>query len=148
MIGGAYGAFPIFDLLSGGLTFISFRDPHILETIATYEVTGDFLKDIHLDDRELSMAIIGSIGKTDPYRLLDAQDFTSMMRYLTNVTDEYRQSIRDQILDTSVDDFRAFAHVLEQVAEQGRIVVMGSADKLNEANASLEGSRMEIQLVQ
>jgi Zn-dependent M16 (insulinase) family peptidase len=148
VIGGAYGAFPIFDLLSGGLTFISYRDPHILETIATYEAAGDFLRDPHLDDRELSMAIIGSIGKTDPYRLPDAQGFTSMARYLTNVSDEYRQSIRDQILDTSVDDFRAFTKVLEQVAEQGRIVVMGSADKLKEANASLEGSRMEVRAVQ
>ena len=134
VMGGAYGAFSRFDPLTGGLTFTSYRDPNIISTLEAYDHAGTFLRENIIDDRELTNAIISTIGNTDPYRLPDAQGFTSMVRHLTDITDEYRQGIRDQILSTTRQDFKRFADVLDKVSRQGRVIVMGSRERLDEIN--------------
>ena len=56
------------------------------------------------------------------------------MRYLVGETDESRQQMRDEILSTTVADFRHFADVLAALNDQARVVVLGSAGALNAAN--------------
>ncbi len=133
--GGAYGAFITFDRKSGALAFLSYRDPNLLGTLENYARTADFLRTIKLDDDELTKAIIGAIGVLDAYQLPDAKGYTSMTRYLTNITDEQRQALRDEVLSTTVDDFRRFADVVEQVAATGDVVVLGAPDSIQKANA-------------
>jgi Zn-dependent M16 (insulinase) family peptidase len=67
-----------------------------------------------------------------------------MIRYLTNTTDEYRQNIRDQIIGTKRADFKAFAHVLDELCRQGRVVVMGSRERLDEINETEGAPNLEI----
>jgi Zn-dependent M16 (insulinase) family peptidase len=51
-------------------------------------------------------------------------------RYLLGVTDEERQERRDQVLGTTLADFKAFADVLEAVrGPEARVVAVTSADK-------------------
>lgn len=53
-----------------------------------------------------------------------------MLRYLLGVTDEERQTRRDQVLSTTAADFKAFADVLEAVrGDAARVVAVTSADK-------------------
>ncbi|MEZ4515766.1 MAG: insulinase family protein [Chloroflexota bacterium] len=132
--GGAYGAFATFAATSGVYAYLSYRDPNLAGTLANYDGTADALRNLHLSDDELTRAIIGVIGSIDAYQLPDAKGFTSLTRYLTNQTDEYLQAVRDQVLSTSADDFRAFADVLDKVAAQGDIAVLGSAEALAKAN--------------
>lgn len=139
VMGGAYGAFSSFDPLTGGLTFASYRDPNIRSTLEAYDNVAVFLRENQPDERELSNAIISTIGRTDPYRLPDAQGYSSMIRYLTNVSDAYRQSIRDQILGTSRADFKNLSDVLDRISTAGRVVVMGSRERLEGLNA-MEGA--------
>jgi Zn-dependent M16 (insulinase) family peptidase len=72
----------------------------------------------------------------DIYQLPDAKGYTSMMRYLLGLTDELRQLRREEILSTTAADFRAFAEVLEQVKQQGAVVVLGSQEDIEAANAA------------
>ena len=132
--GGAYGAFCSFDHFSGVLSYASYRDPNLLETVEVYDQTSRFLAETEINEDELHKAIIGTIGDMDGYQLPDAKGFTSMVRYLTGVTEEYRQTMRDQVLGTDVSAFREFARILEQVNRRGRVVVVGAPDKLEEAN--------------
>ena len=122
--GGAYGAFCSFDPFSGVLLYASYRDPNLLDTLKVYDGSGPFLRELEISDDELTKAIIGTIGDLDAYQLPDARGFTSMMRYLTDLTDEFRQRMRYQILSTRVEDFRDFSGVLERVAAQGRVVML------------------------
>jgi len=124
--GGAYGAFCLFDRLSGTLTFVSYRDPNILQTIDVFDQSERFLRDIGLSDDELTKGIIGGIGDMDAYQLPDAKGFTSMVRELSGVTDEDLQRIREEILGTKAEDFRAFADVLDYVRNEGLVKVLGS----------------------
>jgi Zn-dependent M16 (insulinase) family peptidase len=55
----------------------------------------------------------------------------------TGETDADRQTRRDGVIDTSVQDFKDFAQRLEKVRDNGSIVVFGSQAALDTANESL-----------
>ncbi len=133
--GGAYGAFCRFSRESGVLTYLSYRDPNLLNTLAVFDQTPDFLRGLSLSDDDLTKSIIGAIGVMDAYQLPDAKGYTALARYLVGETDEQRQQTRDEVLGTTAADFRAFADVLDAVRREGRVVVLGSAEALAAANA-------------
>jgi Zn-dependent M16 (insulinase) family peptidase len=137
--GGAYGAFFVFDHHSGVLTYLSYRDPNLLETVDVYDGSGDFLRNLELDRDELTKNIIGVIGQMDTYMLPDAKGFTSLTRYLVGETDAERQQRRDQVLSTTAADFRALAEVLDQAKHNGSVVVLGSQGAIETANAERKG---------
>ena len=133
--GGAYGGFCSFDRDSGVFNYLSYRDPNLLGTLDNYDRASQFLGQLELSDDELTKSIIGAIGQIDAYQLPDAKGYTSMMRYLIGVTDEERQRWRDEVLSTTLADFKAFGQVLEQINHHGLVVVMGSQEAIEAANA-------------
>ncbi|MCS6992603.1 MAG: insulinase family protein [Anaerolineales bacterium] len=137
--GGAYGGFSTFDRSSGFFAYLSYRDPNLLATLQNYDATPQFLRSLELTESELTRAIIGTIGELDSYQLPDAKGWSSMIRYLTSYTDEQRQKNRDEVLGTTVADFRRFADVLEQVAQKGEVVVLGAAEAIEKANKEKKG---------
>ncbi len=133
--GGAYGAFCLFDRLSGTITFVSYRDPNLLRTIDIFDQSAKFLKDLILSDDERSKCIIGAIGDMDGYKLPDAKGYTSMVRYLSGESDEDRQRMREEILGTTASDYKAFAEVLDTVKNNGLIKVLGSQSAIQDTMA-------------
>ena len=131
--GGAYGAFCIFNSLSGVLTMVSYRDPNLVKTINTFDGTVQFLRTINLSQAELTKGIIGAIGDMDSYMLPDEKGYTSMLRYLNGNDAESRQQMRDEILATTSHDFTAFADVLDLVRQKGIIKALGSERAIGEA---------------
>ncbi len=132
--GGAYGGFCRFDRLSGIFTYLSYRDPNLLDTLRAYDKTSEFLRQVELDDTAVARSIIGTIGSIDAYQLPDAKGFASLVRYLTGTSDELLQQVRDEVLSTTTQHFRDFADVLDQVQAQGLVVVLGSNEAINAAN--------------
>jgi Zn-dependent M16 (insulinase) family peptidase len=137
--GGAYGGFCSFDRHSGLFSYLSYRDPNLLSTLETYDQTAQFLHDLELSEDELARNIIGAIGRIDAYQLPDAKGYSSMVQYLIGESDEERQRLRDEVLSTTLTNFRAFADVLRQVSAEGRVVVMGSQEAIDAANAERGG---------
>ncbi|HET58102.1 MAG TPA: peptidase M16, partial [Deltaproteobacteria bacterium] len=134
--GGAYGAFCSFDRLSGVLTFVSYRDPHVRETLAIFDETAHFLRKKKMTRQEVTKAVIGAVGDMDAYQFPDAKGYTSMARYIAGISEEERQRIRDEVLATTTDDFRAFADVLDEVVKEGGITILGSEEALSHARES------------
>ncbi|KAK9810180.1 hypothetical protein WJX72_006221 [[Myrmecia] bisecta] len=133
--GGAYGGFSDFDTNSGVFTFLSYRDPNLLKTVDVYDGTVDFLRQLELDDDALTKAIIGTIGDVDAYQLPDSKGYTAFVRHLLGITDEERQRRREQILGTSIKDFREFADVLEVVrSDKAQVVAVTSAERAQAVN--------------
>jgi presequence protease len=148
--GGAYGGFSVFNHRSGVFTFLSYRDPNILDTLKNFDETARFLNELDLSPEELERGIIGAIGDLDAYQLPDAKGFTSLVWRLTKESDEDRQRWREQILGTTLADFRHFGAALEPVREKGLVSILGSAEALNTANAERLASgqvRLEIRPV-
>lgn len=133
MQGGAYGAFCLFDRLSGALTFVSYRDPNLAKTLSVFDQSAAFLRELELSDDELTKSIIGAIGDMDKHMLPDAKGYTSMLYHLTGETDDDRQRMREEVLNTSLSDFRAFGETLESMREEGLVKVLGSKSAIEEA---------------
>ncbi|XWS68012.1 hypothetical protein CRYUN_Cryun04dG0053700 [Craigia yunnanensis] len=132
--GGAYGGFCNFDTHSGVFTFLSYRDPNLLKTLDVYDGTGDFLRELEMDDDTLSKAIIGTIGDVDAYQLPDAKGYSSLVRYLLGITEEERQRRREEILSTSLKNFKEFADAIDAVKDKGVAVAVASPDDVETAN--------------
>lgn len=132
--GGAYGGFCDFDTHSGVFSFLSYRDPNLLKTLDIYDGTVNFLRELEMDDDTLTKAIIGTIGDVDSYQLPDAKGYSSLLRYLLGITEEERQLRREEILSTSLKDFKEFAEVLEAAKEKGVVVAVASAEDVDAAN--------------
>ena len=146
--GGAYGGFATYDGGSGMFSFLSYRDPNLLGTLENYHKTVDFLRSLTMSQDEINRAIVGTIGNMDTYQLPDAKGFSAMARHLVGYNDEQRQQMRDQVFGTTLEDFKAFADLLEKVNEQGTVVVMGSKDALEDANEKRGGDFLKITKVQ
>ncbi|MCF8062352.1 MAG: insulinase family protein [Deltaproteobacteria bacterium] len=137
--GGAYGAFCNIDRLSNALTFVSYRDPNLLETLKVFDDAGAFLRSTPPDRNELTKAVVGTIGEIDQYRLPDAAGHVSLLRRLTGQTEAERQKVREEVLGTTANRFRAFAEVLDGVRDTGLVKVLGSRDAIEKASADHPG---------
>ncbi|HEN21091.1 MAG TPA: peptidase M16, partial [Desulfobacteraceae bacterium] len=137
--GGAYGAFCLFDRLSSILTFVSYRDPNLEETLAAFDHSAQFLRESDFNEKEIEKSITGAIGDIDAHMLPDAKGYASMIRYLTGNSDEILQQMRDEILSTRLIHFRAFAEQLDHVKEKGIIKVLGSRDAVDKALSKSPG---------
>ncbi|MBI1801155.1 MAG: hypothetical protein HYR71_05960 [Chloroflexi bacterium] len=137
--GGAYGGGCSFDRQSGVFSFSSYRDPNLLRTIESYDGSAQFLREAHIGDDELTKNIIGVVGQLDFYQLPDAKGYTSMLRHLLGETDETLQQWRDEVLSTTAADIKGYADWLEQVERQGKVVVLGSPEAIDAANAARGG---------
>lgn len=137
--GGAYGAGGSYDRSTGLFITTSYRDPNLLRTLDVYDEMATFLQETALDPATVERAIIGTIGDMDAYQLPDAKGYTALVRYLTSVSDEYRQQIRDQVLATTPSDFVAFAEAAAALRDHGRVAVLGSAEAIEAANRERPG---------
>ncbi|KAG0492576.1 hypothetical protein HPP92_005974 [Vanilla planifolia] len=137
--GGAYGGFCDFDTHSGVFSYLSYRDPNLLKTLEVYDGTTNFLRELELDSDALTKAIIGTIGDVDAYQLPDAKGYSSLLRHLLGITDEERERRREEILSTSLKDFKDFADFLEAVKKKGVVVAVASAEDVAVANEEKSG---------
>jgi Zn-dependent M16 (insulinase) family peptidase len=129
--GGAYGAFCSLDHRSGVISFASYRDPNLQATLDVYAAAADYLANIELDRAELEKAIIGAIGDLDQHMLPDAKGYAALCRWLANDPEPFRQRMREQVLSTTVRDFRRFGEALRAARADARVAVLGSADSLS-----------------
>ena len=108
--GGAYGGLAAWDPYAQVLSFFSYRDPNLLDTLDIYDQTADYLSRLDLPAEELEKAVIGAVGDLDAYQLPDAKGYTSLVRELAGIDDAWRQAYRDQLMGASLKDFRRFGN--------------------------------------
>jgi Zn-dependent M16 (insulinase) family peptidase len=136
--GGAYGGSSRFDLTSGNFSFLSYRDPNLLKTLDAYDGASKALN-AGIGDNDLTRSIIGVIGDMDGYEFPDAKGYSSMWRQLTGTTEALRQQRRDEVLNTSVADFKALAEAVDAVRDKGHVVVLGGEAAITGANQTRPG---------
>jgi len=130
--GGAYGGFVSLDRFSKVLSFVSYRDPNIWDTLKVYDGAYEFLKNIDIGTSELEKAIAGTIGDIDSYKLPDAKGLLAMMRHLVGDDLDKRQKLRDEILSCSIDDFKKLAEYIFCLKDEGIVVILGDEKKIQD----------------
>jgi hypothetical protein len=140
--GGAYGAFCSLDRFSGSFAFASYRDPNVEKTLAAFDGTAEYFKNLDLPREELEKAVIGAVGDVDAHMLPDAKGFAAMARTITGDTVQVRQKMRDELLAATPADFKDFGQAIAQGLDDADIVVLGSADAIDRAPLDFEVTKV------
>ncbi|MCR5201657.1 MAG: insulinase family protein, partial [Lachnospiraceae bacterium] len=131
VLNGAYGVF-IRLQPNGKAVFSSYRDPKLTETLEAYREAGDYLATAELDERELDKAVISTCGSIDSPISDRAEALRAFRWYLTKKDVSRLNEEREQLLNLDIEDIRAFADVVREVASYGEICVIGSEEKIKE----------------
>jgi len=137
--GGAYGGMSSFDPSLGLFSFLSYRDPHIVETMEVFKNAKDHYSRNEISNEELEKAIISTIGMIDKPSGPAGRGYTSLMRSFAGVHDDMRQKFRDDILSSTPRKLRdALADYFSKNTGSASVAVYSAPEKLNEANTRLE----------
>ncbi len=143
--GGAYGGMSLYDPMDGVFAFLSYRDPHIIETLQAYQHAVDMVCRGDMEKDEIEKAVIGTVGildrPMDPY----GKGLVAMTRHFTGISDAYRQILREEILTMTVENIRdTCCRFFESTKSRGVIAVYSEEEKLRRANEQL-GGKLEIE---
>lgn len=142
--GGAYGAMSGYEQLNGLFTFLSYRDPHITETLDVYRKAADYVAGHRLDREELDKAVIGTIAGFDKPTDPAGRGYTALIRHFSGLTDEARDDFRRRILAATPDDLRqAAATYFPQATARANIAIYGNQEELTAAQSSITGLTLE-----
>jgi Zn-dependent M16 (insulinase) family peptidase len=137
--GGAYGGMSSFDASMGLFSFLSYRDPHIAETLKVFKDAQKFYSKNEISSSEMEKAIISTIGTIDKPSDPSSRGYTALMRSFAGIQDEMRQKFRDNILSATP---RKLKNVLfdyfSQAPKSAAVAVYSAPEKLEEANKQLE----------
>ncbi|MGD0022155.1 MAG: insulinase family protein [Smithellaceae bacterium] len=137
--GGAYGGMSSFDPSLGLFSFISYRDPHITETLQTYKEAQDFFSREEMAAADLEKAIISTIGMLDKPLDPAGQGYTALMRNIAGIKDDIRQKFRDDILSATPKKMKeTLKTYFGEAAKSKAVAVYSAREKLNEANSRLD----------
>lgn len=130
--GGAYGCYSFLSR-SGNIGVYSYRDPNIKKTLEVYSDAYKFLETLELSDRDMDNFIIGTIGRT--FRTLTPmmKGEKAVMDYICGITYEDNQKVKDEILDTSLNDIKSFAGMIKKVMEQNTCCVVGNKENIEQS---------------
>ncbi len=142
--GGAYGGFSSYNPRSGVLAMMSYRDPHIVETLETFELAPAFLGSGAFDEAMLERLRVGTIGDGAIRSAADVGS-SGLMQDFLGLKDEDRQLQRDRLFSVTAQDIRKRAlPLLEEGLKASTQAVLGSREALESANEKL-GRKLELE---
>lgn len=136
--GGAYGAFTSFNR-NGLMSFGSYRDPNLMETLKVFRHTADYLRKLELSDREMKKAIIGTMSNIDTPLTPKMKGDLAAVCWLRGISYLDRQQARLEVLSTRQADIRALADTVDDCMKANVLCVFGGEEKLKE-NAVVFGT--------
>jgi len=142
--GGAYGAFATADLEDGLFHLISYRDPHIRQTLKTYANVSAYLCNGDYKDNDINEAILQVCSDLDRPDTPAAKARKNFWRKLTGLTDEIRKTFKENILSVTRSQVIDTAHkYFLHLDQKGTVGVVSGIDKVKEYN-SQNGDTFEI----
>lgn len=140
--GGAYGTgFTV--NLSGDIALYSYRDPNLQDTVSAFDKTYEYLADFTASEREMTKYIVGTVAASDrpksPFvKAVRADDF-----YFANISTQFRNRIRKEMLETTQEDIRNLSPVLKELMEKNLLCVVSGKARI-EKNAQLFKNQITI----
>ncbi|OLN86897.1 Mitochondrial presequence protease [Colletotrichum chlorophyti] len=123
--GGAYGGGAYSRGLDGLFGFYSYRDPNPQNTLSIMRNAGQWARDKEWADRDLEEAKISVFQSVDAPQSVNAE---GMGRFLSGITEEMKQTRREQLLDVSKEQVQDVAqkYIVDALAnEEERIAFLG-----------------------
>ena len=137
--GGAYGGMSSYEPSLGLFSFLSYRDPHLAQTLKVFQDAEDFFAGNEISAEDMEKAVISTIGMLDRPMDPASRGHAALMRSIAGITDEMRQEFRDKILVATPQKLKeALSEYFPRASKSAATAVYSAAEKINEANKSLE----------
>lgn len=140
--GGAYGTGFVINL-SGDVGIYSYRDPNLKDTIAAFDKTHEYLAEFCANEREMTKYIVGAVAAADKPKSPFVKALRSDGDYFGHITEELRNSIRREMLNTTAEDIRNLAPMLKVLMEKNLLCVVSGSARI-EKNAALFKNQITI----
>ncbi len=136
--GGAYGGMSSFDATLGLFAFLSYRDPHITETLNVFQDAQTFYSQNAMTADDMEKAVISTLGALDKPLDPSGRGYVAMIRHFAGATDEMRQTFRDRIFAATPGQVKtALAGYFAVAAGAKAVAVYAAQEKLEDANKQL-----------
>jgi hypothetical protein len=122
--GGAYGT-GLIVRRSGTIFCYSFRDPSPARSLNIYRGMSEYLREFCRGEENLDKFILSAVASTDPLQTPQERGLSADTHYFIGITEEERIAMRREIADTSREDLLSWCPVLDKMAEEGYICVVG-----------------------
>ncbi len=129
--GGAYGAFAQFSR-DGKLFLGSYRDPNLTETLEIFDGLPGFLRSTDFSKEDITKYVLGSISTLDQPLTPSMKGIRATTRWMTGNTQEDVQKERDQLIETTREDIRGLADLVEDSLKKNYFCVVGSETRIKE----------------
>lgn len=131
VMGGAYGSFIHIDKF-GNLGLVSYRDPNVARTYEMYSKIPDYIKNIDLNDEEISKLIIGTISDMDtPLNVYSKLREYVTRKYTLDTYDNIKRR-RKEVLTTTNDDLKRHYDMFNDFIDKSVKCVAGNKSKIDE----------------
>lgn len=128
--GGAYGA--IMQMTrSGGLAFVSYRDPNIMKTIETYQGLPAYIAEMSVDEAELFKAIIGTMSNLDQPLSAYHRGLKSFTMLQTSYCEADIIRLKEEILATTLEDLKSMHAAFDTLLTNPATVVIGNKAQID-----------------
>ena len=130
--GGAYGCF-LSTRRDGQFVLSSFRDPRSFETLDVYRELPQFLRESEINAEGLERAKISTVANFDRPLSPAAEGRAAINRVLNKISLEELKRERQQILDCTVEELKAFAEPLADIISENRYCIFGNGESIKAA---------------
>ncbi|MBE6618007.1 MAG: insulinase family protein [Ruminococcaceae bacterium] len=134
--GGAYGCGCSVGGDSGNVAFYSYRDPKLKETYDVYSATSEFVRNLDLNEDELTKNVIGTFSRYERPMSPSQKASRSFDAYMSGKTYEDVVREREEMLGVTMDQIHAAADIYDKIVAQGYVCTVGS-EKAVKDNAEL-----------
>lgn len=142
--GGAYGGIASFGSDSGVFSLASYRDPHVVSTLNTFDKARKYIAPGVFDDEDVTEAILqvaSDLGKPHTPSMAARLAF---MREITGLTDDDRQAFKLGVLEADADKIIAVAQRYFGNENPVSRAVISNREKLIRANVCLGANALEL----
>lgn len=123
--GGAYGV-RVNLSKDGFIYFSSYRDPNIIKTFDAYKGTIEYLNKFEATKEEMVKYIIGTVSKLDIPSNPDSKADKAIIDYYAGFTNYELIKEREEVLNTKLEDIKAYAKLIEESLSDNYVVVVGN----------------------
>ncbi|MBF0452240.1 MAG: insulinase family protein [Candidatus Magnetomorum sp.] len=141
--GGAYGAFATADMEEGLFHLISYRDPHVRQTLQTFAKVSDFICEGSYSDTDIQEAVLQVCSDIDRPDSPSSKARKAFWRKLTGLSDEMRQEFKANVLSVTRSQVMDVAEkYFKHLDQKGTVGVISNAEKMAMFNQQEDGKRV------
>lgn len=129
--GGAYGCFAAFPF-GAYASFVSYRDPHLKNTLAVYQQIPKYLAEFTADERQMMQYIVGTYNKFAQPEYSKDKGKRYFSYYMCGETEESKQKEKLQIIHTTKEDMNKLSEYMERMLNNSYRVIVADEKKIND----------------